>query len=370
MLTPSIGRNLSFGRIAVRAGLIAPGRIDAILVDQDERRKTGERYKIGELCQRYGDLTSGQVQKVLLAQEFYRMRQDDELLAAVLERDGAVAVEVLNAALAEQLSTYRSESRIPRGLGEMLVAAGKLDAPRLAAVRAADPDLAKAGKRGRTEILHVPERLPEPTGEPTGWLVEEKTGAPYPIRTKAILGRDPANEVCFEDARASRQHARIDWRADQKLHELVDLHSINGTWVNGAKVKGKLFLRPGDRILIGGVAFSYDRRSPNRQAAPATPLEVRRAIPDERKSLTVHQRLFPAKAEAAEEDIPVAEVVTPSPIPEIVPFAAAVEADEGAAADSPRDVKAELRALVDLRLAGKVSEAEYQRRRVDLLSRL
>lgn len=365
MWTPCIGRNLSFGRIAVQAGLVAPGRLDELLIEQDAMRKEGVRYKIGELCQLAGALSSAQVQKILLAQEFYRMRQDDELLAAVLERDGVLSEEVLRAALADQLATYRSESRVPESLGEMLVASGALDAGRLAAIRAADPDLRRAARRGQTEVLHVPERLPDPVMEPTGWLVAEGSGEVWPIRAKAILGRDPANEVAFDDARASRQHARIDWRPDQKRHVLVDLHSINGTWLNGTKLENKAFLAPGDRIKIGEVALVYDRRSPERKSAAAKPLEGRRAIPDERKRLTVHERLvFP---KPPEEEIPVAEVVTPSPLPEVVPFAAAMEVDQ---VDAERDGKAELRALVDLRMTGTITPEEYQRRRVGLLSRL
>lgn len=65
-----------------------------------------------------------------------------------------------------------------------------------------------------------------------------------------------------------------------------------------------------------------------------------------------------------------AEVVTPSPIPEVIPFEAASDGDRDAAASAPLDVKAALRALVDLRLAGRLTPEEYQRRRENLLSRL
>ncbi len=369
MQTPSIGMNLSFGRIALRAGLIVPSRLEALLVHQDELRKEGERYKIGELCQRHGDLTSGQVQKILLAQEFYRMRQDDELLAAVLERDGVLPAEVLQAALKDQLTVYRSESRVPQGLGEMLVAAGTLGALRLEEVRAGNPDLAKAARRGRTEVLHVPEQLPEPGAPPTGWLIEETADRrAISIATKALLGRDPANEVAFEDPRASRQHARIDWRVDQLKHILTDLHSINGTWVNGQRVKASVVLRPGDRIRIGDVHFLYDRRGPDRVTGLRAEPTPRRSIPDTRKHLTVHARLSPVEPKPDEEEIPVAEVVTPSPLSEEIPFSEMAES-EGDAPSKP-DVKAELRRIVDLRLAGKLTQGEYLRQRENLLSRL
>ncbi len=369
MLTPSIGRNLSFGRIALRAGLVTPGRLDELLIEQDQLRREGERYKIGELCQQRGALTSGQVQKVLLAQEFYRMRQDDELLAGVLEGNATVPAEVLQAALDEQLATYRSESKVPHGLGELLVSRGALDAKTLAAVRASNPDLARAAKRGLTEILHIPERLPDEAPQPTGWLTVEVAEGPtpvFPIVQKAILGRDPANEIPLDDPRSSRQHARIDWRPDQLKHLLIDLNSINGTWVNGQRVTKPTPLRARDRIRIGDTHLFYDVRGPDTRSAQARPGLERRAIPDTRKHLTVHERLQP---EGGEEEIPVAEVVSPSPFPEGIPFSAAADADP----PDPKIVEAakvQLRHLVDLKLAGRITPEEYQRRREQIVSRL
>jgi len=47
----------------------------------------------------------------------------------------------------------------------------------------------------------------------------------------ARIGRGPANQVCLDELSVSRKHAKIYWVNDQYFIE--DLHSKNGTWVNG-----------------------------------------------------------------------------------------------------------------------------------------
>jgi pSer/pThr/pTyr-binding forkhead associated (FHA) protein len=38
----------------------------------------------------------------------------------------------------------------------------------------------------------------------------------------------------------------------------VDHGSTNGTFVNGAKVSGEAFLRPGDEVQFGAIRFRYE----------------------------------------------------------------------------------------------------------------
>jgi hypothetical protein len=65
------------------------------------------------------------------------------------------------------------------------------------------------------------------------------------------LGRTTDNDVAFRnDSNVSRYHAEIEARGGEFC--LIDLNSSNGTTVNGAKVSGETYLKPGDRILLGG----------------------------------------------------------------------------------------------------------------------
>ncbi len=365
--------DLSFGRIAVRAKLLTEKRLEALLEEQRELRSRNELITLGELCQRRGALTSDQVQKILLAQEFYRMRQEDELLAAIIEKKKLASRDEIKMALDEQIAAYQSENRVPHSLGDILVEMHALDHAALAAVRAEYPDLKKAVQRRKTEIVRFGEpNLAEPD-KPTGWLLQEGgdgKGRVFPIRQKAVLGRDPANEVQFEDRWASRQHARIEWDKGRGKHLLVDLNTINGTSLNGKKMKDQAPISPGDRIRIGDAIFRFDVREPQPEQplqpaapAPAAPPPARPAIPSSRKVQTVHR----PKPPADDEDIPVAEVVTPSPLANVIPLSAVIERQRrGGGAD----VKVKLQQLVDQRLSGRITEEEYFRRRQELLDRL
>jgi pSer/pThr/pTyr-binding forkhead associated (FHA) protein len=65
------------------------------------------------------------------------------------------------------------------------------------------------------------------------------------------IGRTTDNEVSFpDDANVSRNHAEIELRGNEYC--LIDLGSSNGTTVNGAKVNGDVYLKPGDVIVLGG----------------------------------------------------------------------------------------------------------------------
>ncbi len=65
------------------------------------------------------------------------------------------------------------------------------------------------------------------------------------------LGRTPDNDISFpDDSNVSRAHAEIEARGNEFC--LIDLNSSNGTTVNGTKVTGEMYLKPGDRIVLGG----------------------------------------------------------------------------------------------------------------------
>jgi phosphoserine phosphatase RsbU/P len=78
------------------------------------------------------------------------------------------------------------------------------------------------------------------------------------------VGRSSAADLCFpEDAGLSRQHFAFE--ADGENWTVQDLGSKNGTFVNDVPLKGRLILKPGDRIAAGHVAIIY---SPVDAAAP------------------------------------------------------------------------------------------------------
>jgi pSer/pThr/pTyr-binding forkhead associated (FHA) protein len=71
------------------------------------------------------------------------------------------------------------------------------------------------------------------------------------------VGRDPANDVFLDDVTVSRRHAEIR-RHEDGTFAIVDLDSLNGTYVNGLRTVGVTALADGARVQIGRyVALFY-----------------------------------------------------------------------------------------------------------------
>ncbi|MBI3361100.1 MAG: FHA domain-containing protein [Chloroflexi bacterium] len=72
-------------------------------------------------------------------------------------------------------------------------------------------------------------------------------------RTEIQIGRDAGNDVRLDVPAVSRFHAVIQ-RVGQR-YRVRDLRSVNGTFVNDARVEGDLWLNPNDAIRIGPYRF-------------------------------------------------------------------------------------------------------------------
>jgi hypothetical protein len=95
-----------------------------------------------------------------------------------------------------------------------------------------------------------------------------QAGRRFTIGSQPItFGRSEENAVVLTNLLASRFHAEVGPEADGYV--LQDLGSVNGTWVNGARVTVHR-LQPGDEIVIGGEAFRFETSdAPADRAAPA-----------------------------------------------------------------------------------------------------
>jgi len=80
------------------------------------------------------------------------------------------------------------------------------------------------------------------------------------------IGRLPENTISIPNMGISRRHVRIEEDFDRKLI-LSDLNSLNGTLVNGKRVK-KVPLHSGDKIIIGKFTIIYEDVSSGAEAAP------------------------------------------------------------------------------------------------------
>lgn len=73
-----------------------------------------------------------------------------------------------------------------------------------------------------------------------------------PLLTIGRVGAD----ILLDQPLVSRHHADLVWKDDH--HELRDLGSANGTWINGIRVQGSQRLAPGDVVQIGTYRLTYD----------------------------------------------------------------------------------------------------------------
>ncbi|HXN36860.1 MAG TPA: FHA domain-containing protein [Solirubrobacteraceae bacterium] len=112
-------------------------------------------------------------------------------------------------------------------------------------------------------LAHAREAIEQP-GE---YLCYEEGGE---VRTVALtrewtrIGRSLVADVRFDDPTVSRRHALIVRQPDGV--RLLDDRSLNGVFVNGARVEGKALL-DGDEIIVGRYRLMFVSVAPGAQAA-------------------------------------------------------------------------------------------------------
>lgn len=70
---------------------------------------------------------------------------------------------------------------------------------------------------------------------------------------EALIGRAHGNTVRIPSAEVSRRHCRL--MLEDGLVRIEDLESVNGTFLNGRKIRGTEYVRPGDQVDVGPVTF-------------------------------------------------------------------------------------------------------------------
>ncbi|MFA7004195.1 MAG: ATPase, T2SS/T4P/T4SS family, partial [Verrucomicrobiia bacterium] len=83
------------------------------------------------------------------------------------------------------------------------------------------------------------------------------------------IGSDPACAICVSNSGISRQHARLLYNPDNI--QIEDLGSTNGTFVEGVRIKRRVRIHVGQRVIIGACVIWLDY--PKDEAASAQPVE-------------------------------------------------------------------------------------------------
>src|SRR5215471_3567512 len=76
------------------------------------------------------------------------------------------------------------------------------------------------------------------------------------LRAVNSLGRHPNNTIQLLDKIVSKEHCIVEQRDGRFV--LRDLGSLNGTYVNGDRVRGERYLKHGDEIALGSTRARYD----------------------------------------------------------------------------------------------------------------
>lgn len=116
---------------------------------------------------------------------------------------------------------------------------------------------------GQESMVLAPVRSAKPPPQRgTGRLVVTRSpelaeGTELVIGHELVAGRDAPDIPLGADGYASGRHARFARGIDADVVE--DLHSTNGTFVNGERVSGPRSLRDGDLVTIGQTQLLYQQ---------------------------------------------------------------------------------------------------------------
>jgi predicted component of type VI protein secretion system len=80
---------------------------------------------------------------------------------------------------------------------------------------------------------------------------------------QAVLGRGPGNAVRIPSLEVSRRHCRL--IAKDGVVTVEDLDSVNGTFLNGRRLKQPQVAHPGDKLQIGPVTFTIEYQPRSRR---------------------------------------------------------------------------------------------------------
>ncbi len=160
----------------------------------------------------------------------------------------------------------------------------------------------------------------------------------FPLNADVIrMGRHPGNDIVINNSWISSNHA--EFRREQGQLVLRDLHSSNGTSVNGTPITEHI-LAHGDRIAFGQLEAVYEAEAPGMASAVASPSPQIRPNPVAKPMPAPVAKVFPAPSLAG--TTPVKEPVKPAPAPVIVAKAMAPPAATIAYDTARKEMSAEL----------------------------
>ena len=109
--------------------------------------------------------------------------------------------------------------------------------------------------------------------------IETADGRSLALRGSCRLGRKPDSDIVIDGEKASRKHALIHVQ-DGSEYWLIDLGSLNGTFLNDQRVQRPTRLHNGDRMTIAGAAFRFRQEEAGGDAGGKTTLDGSATVMD------------------------------------------------------------------------------------------
>ena len=125
---------------------------------------------------------------------------------------------------------------------------------------------------------------------------------PRPVRRRAqdefLIGRDPTSDEVLDDVMVSRRHAVF--RRVGNRCSIEDLHSTNGTYVNGQRIDSVVALTVADIITVGSTSFTLTEAGAlqKRQVKGRIAIEARNlgvAVPQRQLLHDVSLTIYPSE---------------------------------------------------------------------------
>src|ERR1700730_14681346 len=117
-------------------------------------------------------------------------------------------------------------------------------------------------------LQEVREQLADEPGEYVAYEERGELKAVALTREWTRVGRSLAADVRFDDPTVSRRHALIVRQPDGV--RVLDDRSLNGVFVNGARIEGKV-LKDGDEIIVGRYRLTFLSVAAKPDTAPEKP---------------------------------------------------------------------------------------------------
>jgi pSer/pThr/pTyr-binding forkhead associated (FHA) protein len=81
------------------------------------------------------------------------------------------------------------------------------------------------------------------------------TATPHRLGSSTYIGRSEESHIRVQRPSVSRQHALVS--AGPTGFSIQDLHSQNGTYINGERITEQATLQDGDRVTLGDAEFVF-----------------------------------------------------------------------------------------------------------------